>query len=209
MTDTMRTPERWITYDTSGFSTFPWRLGSVVAPIPLKEKICCEMHWERHDRANTRLVALELVGAQGTLKYLAHHLRNADNNVTLVSNNAGSTYTRWASGGLVSFIKRLPSGPSHIVMLHPQALPERLNPERSVYAISRKNDDLDQAYRILNAALPVPMLPTWTPWLLDCGRERKLVFDLEADGLWAIEIVPVVDAWATIVRYGIQSGALQ
>ena len=110
---------------------------------------------------------------------------------------------------MVTFIKRLPSGPSHIVMLHPQALPERLNPAKPVYVISRTKDDLDQAYRILNAALPIPMLPDWTRWLLARGRASNLVFDLETDGLWAIEIVPLLGRWTEIVQMGIETGALK
>jgi hypothetical protein len=204
----MNPPERWISYDTSGFVAMPWRLGSVVAPITTKDGAASEVR-QRHDARVEHLVALEVVGSHGVVRALAKALRGGER-VSLYSNDPAHRYRSitWANGGLVTFYKRLPSGPTHALFLHPQAVIGEVSIHKPVYAVSRE-EDLPHAYRVLNAALPIPLLPAWTAWLLDTGRAANLVFDLEGTGLWALEIVPDVGQWAEIVREGLITGALQ
>ena len=211
MTDASRTghiPERWISYETSGFTTMPWRLGSVVAPIGPKDGTPLDV-WQRRYEHFQHLIALEVVGAHGVVRQLAKVLRGGDR-VSLLSSDPAHRYqsTTWAPGGLVAFYKRLPSGPTHALFLHPQAVVGELNPEKPVYPVSRE-ENLTHAYRVLNAALPIPILPAWTTWLLDKGRDAKLVFDLEGTGLWALEIVPDLAHWSVILRQGLIAGDLQ
>lgn len=197
---------RWVSYDTTGFVAMPWRLGSVTAPIrdgaPLDR-------WQRRYDHFQRLIALEVVGSHGAVHQLARALRNGEP-VSLYDSdsNRRRRSVAWARGGLAPFYKRLPSGPTHALFLHPQALPGEADPRRPVYAVGREEDPA-HAYRMLNAALPIPLLPAWTAWLLDKGRQEDLVFDLESDGLWALEIVPDIARWAEIVRNGLTTGALR
>lgn len=204
----MNVPERWVSYETSGFATMPWRLGSVVAPIRDKDGTPLELSQRRYEHFQ-HLIAVEVVGSHGIVRQLARTLRGGDR-VSLYSNDPAHRFrsVTWASGGLVSFYKRLPSGPTHALFLHPQAVIGELNPEKPVYAVSRE-EDLGHAYRILNAALPIPLLPTWTEWLLEYGRAANLVFELEGTSLWALEIVPDVGQWAELVRKGLTTGALR
>lgn len=211
MTEALRanhTPERWISYDTSGFTTMPWRLGSVEAPIRPKDGTPLELYQRQYEHFK-RLIAVEVVGSHGVVRQLAKALRGGDR-VSLHSNDPARRFhsTAWAGGGLVAFYKRLPSGPTHALFLHPQAVIGELSPGKPVYAVSRE-EDLAHAYRMLNAALPIPILPAWTEWLLEQGRATHLVFDLDGAGLWALEIVPDVRQWAELVRNGLTTGALR
>jgi hypothetical protein len=202
------TPARWISYETSGFATMPWRLGSVIAPIPPKDGTPLDV-WQRRHEHFRHLIAVEVVGAHGVVRQLAKALRSGER-VSLFSNDPAHRYQSitWAGGGLVPFYKHLPSGPTHALFLHPQAVVGELNPENPVYAVNRE-EDLTHAYRMLNAALPIPVLPAWTAWLLDRGRAANLVFDLEGVGLWALELVPNVGQWAAIVRQGLTTKELR
>jgi len=201
-------PSRWLTYETTGFATMPWRLGSVIAPIAPTETASVTEP-QRTSHAVDRLIALELVGSQGVVRQVAATLR-AGNRVGLDSSDPHAAYKAiaWAEGGLVTFYKRLPSGPVHALFLHPQALPGDLQPEKPVYVVAR-GEDQTHAYRMLDAALPIPLLPSWMPYLLDAGRDTELVHELAGDGLWALEIVPDVARWATLLRRGLTTGALR
>lgn len=204
--------ERWITYDSSGFSTPPWRLGTAMAPIASLAKTA-ETALTDHRRdydVFTRLVALELVGTQGAVRHVSRVLRSGES-IGLPSSAAGRVRGRhaheWAPGGLVPFIRKLPSGPVHALLLHPQAVPGHVDPAKPVYAISR-HEDLGHAYRMLDRAIPIPILPDWTPWLISEGEAHRLVFRLTTEDLWAIEIVPDTNQWAALVTRGVQTGVL-
>jgi len=195
-----------VSYDSSGFVAMPWRIGSIVAPIP-SENAPLEP-WQRKYDTYKRIIAMEVVGSHGVVRQLAKALRSGEH-VSLLGDHQSYRGVGWASGGLVPFYKRLPSGPTHALFLHPQTIPSELNPSKPVYAIGREEDP-GHAYRMLNAALPIPLLPEWTSWLIAAGRDDNLVFDdLTSDGLWGIEIIPDVAQWAEIVRTGLTTGALQ
>jgi len=201
-------PSRWLTYDTTGFVAMPWRLGSVIAPIaPAEAAPVTESQRTLHTL--DRLIAIELVGSQGVVRQVAATLR-AGNRVGLYCSDPQVAYKSiaWADGGLVSFYKRLPSGPVHALFLHPQALPGELQSQKPVYAVARDTDQT-HTYRMLDTALPIPLLPSWMPYLLDAGRETELIHELAGDGLWALEIVPDVGRWATLLRRGLTTGALR
>jgi len=201
-------PSRWLTYETSGFVAMPWRLGSVIAPIPPADTAPVTES-QRALHTFDRLIALELVGSQGVVRQVAATLR-AGNRVGLYSADPGVPYKSimWADGGLVPFYKRLPSGPVHALFLHPQAIPGELHPQKPVYAVAR-GEDQPHAYRMLDTALPIPLLPSWMPYVLEAGREIELIHELPGDGLWALEIIPDVGRWATLLRRGLTTGALR
>jgi len=200
---------RWMSYDSTGFVVMPWRLGSVLAPCgepgdsPLPPG-------RRESEAVQRLIALELVGATGVVRQVARALR-AGQRVTLHSSDRHSRarWLPWAPGGVVPFYKRLPSGPVHALFLHPQAIPGELDPRKPVYCVAR-TEDLGHAYRMLNTALPIPILPAWTSWLIARAQEMpaNLVRLLIGDGLWGLELVPDTAGWAALVREGLTQGAL-
>jgi len=201
---------RWVSYDSTGFVAMPWRLGSVLAPCG-EPGDGTRPAWRRDVESVQRLIALELVGSHGVVRQVARALR-AGQRVTLHSSDHHShaRWFPWAPGGVVPFYKRLPSGPVHALFLHPQAIPGELDPRKPVYCVAR-TDDLGHAYRMLNAAVSIPILPAWTSWLIARAQEgtTNLVLPLIGDGLCGLELVPDPTRWAALVREGLTRGALQ
>jgi len=203
------TLDRWVSYDSNGFVAMPWRLGSVCAPMVKNDAIASTTGSQRDYESLERVIALEVVGSRGVVYALARMLRKGEP-VTFAS-SAPRQHSRqvwWASGGLQIFEKKLPSGPTHALFLHPQAVAGDLNPHKPAYAIAREEDPM-HVYRILNVAIPVPLLPAWVPWLIEAAERWELLFRLKSENLWGIEISPDIHGWAALVQKGLTSGKLQ
>ncbi|HXX40618.1 MAG TPA: hypothetical protein VEP50_21095 [bacterium] len=200
--------ERWVGYDSNGFVSMPWRLGYVLAPMIEKNATTCVTGYQRSYDAYKRIIALEVVASRGVVRALARALRHGESVSFGQTDQQRTQSVWWGHGGLMIFEKKLPSGPTHALLLHPQAVATDLDPQKPVYAVAREEDPA-HAYRILNAALSMPILPAWAPWLLETGERPELVFQLTSENLWGIEISPNMHTWAEIVREGLSKGALR
>jgi hypothetical protein len=217
----LRAPERshamstgaWVSVPHSDI-TAPWRLATAAAPfLPMGADPYADPYVDGRHRfpdERMRLVALELVGPKASADAIRRALKRGED-VALGGGPTRNIPSRigWAPGGIVELARRLPSGQTHALLLHPQAALTRLDPEGRIFLIdSGTHHDPEHAYAVLSAALPLPVLPAWAPWLLDQGRHEGLVVTLPAHGFAAAEIIADVDRWAALIQAGLRRKAL-
>jgi hypothetical protein len=203
------TADAWVSVPSSDLSA-PWRLAAAAAPFLPRGGDPDPRNPHSWGNEHLRLIALEMVGPRSATDAVRRALRRGD----WVSLGGASTprlprRAQWAPGGLVEFARRLPSGQMHALLLHPQATLTRLDPEGRIFLIdSGTRHDPEHAHAVLSAALPLPGLPAWAPWLLDQGRHEGLVITLPAHGFAAAEIIADVDRWAALIQAGLRRKAL-
>jgi hypothetical protein len=184
---------------------------------------------QRRDRSLRRLVAIELAGAKTSVGAVLTAL-HAGRAVTVMPSSGWITRydmitARWAPGDLAVFQAPLPGGFTHAVALHPQALPERIDPRLPAFAIApaladrrAPTPDLSQLHRVLDALLDIPVHPDWAPALLRLAAWEGLAITLSemsdtdtrhARGLWAVELAPDHDRWEQLISEGVAKGVLR
>ena len=158
-----------------------------------------------------RLIALELVGPKASTDAVRRGLKRGDD-LLLGGASTPNIPSRipWAPGGVIELARRLPSEQVHSLPLHPQSVVGRLDPEGRIFLVdSGERHDFEHAYAVLSAALPLPLLPAWTSWLLEQGVSHGLIVELPADGFAAAEVIPDIDEWAALIQSGLRQRNLR
>jgi hypothetical protein len=132
---------------TLAFITPAWALGYAVTSIDTwpqdDDRDRRASSSKRHrDRSLRRFIALELAGAKTSVGAVLTALR-AGRAVTVMPSSGWITRydmitARWAPGDIAVFQAPLPGGFTHAVALHPQALPERIDPRLRHRARARR-----------------------------------------------------------------------
>jgi len=191
--------------------TSPWRLATAAAPFLPRGADPYATRTDSWPNEHMRLIALELVGPKASTDAVRRALKRGDD-VLLGGDPTQNIPSRisWAPGGIAELARRLPSGQMHSLLLHPQSVISRLDPEGRIFLVdSGDRHDPEHAYAVLSAALPLPLLPAWAPWLLEQGLCQGLVVKLPASGFAAAEIIPDIDGWATLIQSGLQERILE
>jgi hypothetical protein len=218
---------------TLSFVTPAWALGYAVTSIDTwpqdNDRGGRDSSKQRRDRSLRRFIAIELAGAKASVGAVLTALRTG-RAVTVMPSagwiTRGDMITaRWAPGDIAVFQAPLPGGFTHAVALHPQALPERIDPRLPAFAIApaladrrAPTPDLSQLHRVLDALLDIPVHPDWTAPLLRLAASKELATALSnmdtdetrhARGLWAVELAPDHDRWAQLISEGVANGVLR
>jgi hypothetical protein len=119
---------------------------------------------------------------------------------------------------------KLPCGWLHTALIHKQASLQEANPEApfyllddgrpatslcSVQALSQSKGPIPPLfYPLLNRCLAVPILPDWSDYLWQRGRERELIALLnngQGQGYAAWRVLPAPAEWEAIISGGLQA----
>jgi hypothetical protein len=157
------------------------------------------------DDQDDTLVYLEMVGAKQSVKA---------NWAALV----GGGKVHWLGrqrirlDGMKEHVKiqtTLPCGWADQILIHKQASLREMNPEEPFYLL---DDGLQQIpplfYAMLNKALALPLLESWSEHLWENGRERDLIHlldDGEGQGYGAWRVLPALETWQDLVQSGLQA----
>ncbi len=117
-----------------------------------------------------------------------------------------------ALDGMKAHVKlqsRLPCGWHHMVLIHKQASLKEMNPEQPFYLLDNGRQPIPPLfYPMLNKALALPLLPDWSDYLWQYGRQRKLITlldDGKGQGYAAWQVKPAPTVWQEVVQAGIVS----
>jgi hypothetical protein len=103
----------------------------------------------------------------------------------------------------------LPCGWANHILIHKQASLKEMNPEQPFYLLDDGNQMIPSLfYAMLNKALALPLLESWSAYLWQNGRERKLISLLdegEGQGYAAWRVLPAPEAWQEIIQDGLQT----
>jgi len=155
------------------------------------------------DEADT-LVYLEMVGPKQSVKANWAAL-------------AGGGRTHWLGSrrveldGMKQHIRvqaTLPSGWGNMALIHRQASLKEMNPEQPFYLLDDGGQPIPPLfYSMLNRALALPLLESWTDYLWNAGRERKLIHLLDdgrGQGYAAWRVLPAAEEWQQVVGVGLE-----
>ena len=154
------------------------------------------------------LVYLEMVGAKQAVRA---------NWAALMGKNKNHWFGRRqvALDGMKAHVKlqsRLPCGWHHMVLIHKQASLKEMTPEQPFYLLDNGRQPIPPLfYPMLNKALALPLLPDWSDYLWQCGRQERLIALLDegkGQGYAAWQVKPAPTVWQEVVRAGIASGQI-
>jgi hypothetical protein len=107
---------------------------------------------------------------------------------------------------------KLPCGWLHTALIHRQASLHEANPEEPFYLLDDGRSALPPLfYPMLNRCLAVPLLPAWSDYLWQRGRQEKLITLLnngEGQGYAAWRVLPAPAEWEKVVARGLKAGRL-
>lgn len=156
------------------------------------------------------IVLAQCFGSQTAINALAATLSTASSK-QFVFNNAiimAATNTDYrTSGGIIHNGNR-----SLMNLSHRQMDPQLLQQNRPAYVVDleMKNDIPPRFMPILDALMPIPILPGWITYLWRQGRSGKLITRVEkAAGCWAFRITQNAAQWRELIEDGIASGQLE
>ncbi len=101
----------------------------------------------------------------------------------------------------------LPSGLVDWCLIHHQAAPQTVKPDRPFYVFTDAiTERPDPFFAILDAGLNVPLLSAWQAFLWRAGRHSKLIeaADPKPHGMAAWRIHPDQKRWADLISQGLQ-----
>ncbi len=101
----------------------------------------------------------------------------------------------------------LPSGLVDWCLIHHQAAPQTVKPDRPFYVFTESVTERPaQFFAILDAGLNVPLLSAWQDFLWHAGRHCKLIeaADPKPQGMAAWRINPDQKQWANLISQGLQ-----
>jgi len=160
------------------------------------------------DDQDDTLVYLEMVGAKESVKA---------NWAAMV----GGGKVHWVGrqrirlDGMKAHVKiqaSLPCGWADQILIHKQASLREMNPEQPFYLLDDGTRPIPQMfYAMLNKALALPLLESWSGYLWDNGRERNLIFlldDGEGQGFAAWRVLPEPDMWQEVISNGLRLGQI-
>jgi hypothetical protein len=155
------------------------------------------------DDVYDNLVYLEMVGAKQSVKA---------NWAALV----GGGKVHWIGrkqirlDGMKEHVKlqaTLPCGWTDYILIHKQASLREMNPEQPFYLLDDGTRPIPRLfYAMLNKALALPLVPDWSGYLWEHGRERKLIKLLdggEGQGYAAWRVLPAPKEWQEVVQVGL------
>jgi hypothetical protein len=103
----------------------------------------------------------------------------------------------------------LPCGWTDYILIHKQASLREMNPEQPFYLLDDGTRPIPPLfYAMLNKALALPLVPDWSGYLWEHGRECKLIKLLDegkGQGYAAWRVLPAPKEWQEIVQDGIMS----
>ncbi len=103
----------------------------------------------------------------------------------------------------------LPCGWANHILIHKQASLKEMNPEQPFYLLDDGTLPIPPLfYPMLNKCLALPLLPDWTEYLWENGRERSLISLLdegEGQGYAAWRALPAAEEWQKLVQFGLQN----
>lgn len=104
----------------------------------------------------------------------------------------------------------LPCGWVNWALIHKQASLKEMNPEEPFYLLDDGRRRLPALfYPMLNKALALPLLPDWSDYLWQSGRQRQLITLLDegkGQGYAAWRVLPAAGVWEEIVTAGVGGG---
>jgi hypothetical protein len=107
---------------------------------------------------------------------------------------------------------KLPCGWLHTALIHRQASLQEANPEEPFYLLDNGGVPIPPLfYPMLNRCLAVPLLPAWSDYLWERGRQEKLITLLnngEGQGYAAWRVLPAPAEWEKVVARGLKAGRL-
>jgi len=106
---------------------------------------------------------------------------------------------------------RLPEqGLDHLVLIHPQATLEFVEPGMPFYVLSKgKEPPLPRFIAMLDKTTRAPLLPQWAETLWESGIENELIETMEASrGTFAWHVTAQDDAWLKVIQESIGLGRL-
>ena len=167
------------------------------------------------------IVALELAGPKTIVDSLRRDLRRGDRLTIVHPGYLSHEFRLLRPASYPMFLRALPNGYTHVLLLHPRATLGGMLPGRPGYLVDPASHDpspdphlpnsrmLTHFHHALNLMLPLPLFPQWTPYLWGAGVDRGLVRSLEpAFGVSAWGIQADAEAWHAIVRLGLRDGIL-
>jgi hypothetical protein len=84
-----------------------------------------------------------------------------------------------------------------------------MNPEQPFYLLDNGRQPIPPLfYPMLNKALALPLLPDWSDYLWQCGRQQRLIAlldDGKGQGYAAWQVKPAPTVWQEVVQAGIVS----
>jgi hypothetical protein len=106
----------------------------------------------------------------------------------------------------------LPCGWHHLVLIHEQASLKEMNPEQPFYLLDDGRQPIPPLfYPMLNKALALPLLPEWSDYLWQHGRQQRLITlldDGKGQGYAAWQVKPAPAVWQEVVQAGLQAKAI-
>lgn len=97
---------------------------------------------------------------------------------------------------------------SHMILLHSQASVTESQPDKPFYIVG-KDENHFRFYALLNRALALPLLPEWTDYLWEQGREEMFIKTLVGQGAEGFIVEPDAEFWSECVTDGIKEGNLR
>jgi hypothetical protein len=160
------------------------------------------------DDQDDTLVYLEMVGAKQSVKA---------NWAALV----GGGKVHWLGrqrirlDGMKEHVKiqtTLPCGWADQILIHKQASLREMNPEEPFYLLDDGMRPIPSLfYPMLNKALALPLLESWSAYLWENGRERDLISllnDGEGQSYAAWRVLPGPDMWQEVISNGLRLGQI-
>jgi hypothetical protein len=103
----------------------------------------------------------------------------------------------------------LPCGWTDYILIHKQASLREMNPEQPFYLLDDGTRPIPSLfYAMLNKCLALPLLESWSMYLWENGRKRKLIKLLdegEGQGYASWKVLPAPKEWQTVVEDGLQA----
>jgi hypothetical protein len=168
------------------------------------------------------VIALEFAGPKTIVDSLRRDLRRGDRLTVVHPGRLSHEFRLPRPASYPMFLRALPNGYTHALLLHPRATLGGMLPGHPGYLVdpasrnaspgSRPSNDrmLTHFHHALNLMLPLPLFLHWTPYLWEAGVGQGLVRPLEpAFGVTAWGIQPDAEAWHAIVRLGLRDGVLR
>jgi hypothetical protein len=103
----------------------------------------------------------------------------------------------------------LPCGWANHILIHKQASLKEMNPEQPFYLLDDGSQPIPSLfYAMLNKALALPLLESWSDYLWRNGRKRKLISlldDGEGQGYAVWRVLPVPEEWQKLIEAGLKN----
>jgi hypothetical protein len=103
----------------------------------------------------------------------------------------------------------LPCGWTSTALIHKQASLKEMSPEQPFYLLDDGTQPIPPLfYPMLNKALALPLLESWSEYLWENGRERILITlldDGEGQGYAAWRVLPTPEEWQQLAESGLRN----